>query len=36
MGTILCSTCQKVIDVFDVEKVTVLYSTHCSCEKPKK
>ncbi|MFD1390793.1 GapA-binding peptide SR1P [Alkalibacillus flavidus] len=33
MGTIVCKTCQRVIDHFEVEKVTVLYSNHCSCHK---
>ncbi|WP_307065327.1 GapA-binding peptide SR1P [Alkalibacillus filiformis] len=36
MGTIVCSSCQRVIDHFDYEKVTVLYSSHCSCKKDKK
>lgn len=33
MGTIICQDCQKVIENYDEEKVTTLYSTCPSCEK---
>ncbi|AXI08954.1 MULTISPECIES: GapA-binding peptide SR1P [Oceanobacillus] len=33
MGTIICQDCQQVIENYDDEKVTTLYSTCPSCEK---
>ncbi|WP_188205657.1 GapA-binding peptide SR1P [Alkalibacillus aidingensis] len=36
MGTIVCSSCQRVIDYFEDEKVTVLYSSRCQCKNKKK
>ncbi|GEL76029.1 GapA-binding peptide SR1P [Tenuibacillus multivorans] len=31
MGTIVCAKCLKVIDYFDHNKVTKIYSNHCDC-----
>ncbi|MDX5475896.1 MAG: GapA-binding peptide SR1P [Bacillaceae bacterium] len=35
MGTIICQTCNSMIDHFEDEKVTTLYSkcTDCNCPK---
>ncbi|RDW18426.1 GapA-binding peptide SR1P [Oceanobacillus arenosus] len=33
MGTIICQDCQKVIENYDEEKVTTLYSTCPNCKK---
>lgn len=33
MGTIICQDCQQVIDHYEEEKVTTLYSTCPSCTK---
>ncbi|MEQ6388971.1 GapA-binding peptide SR1P [Bacillaceae bacterium S4-13-58] len=37
MGTIVCQDCQRVIEVFEDEKVSVLYasSESCNCKKNK-
>lgn len=32
MGTIVCQTCNTIIDHFENEKVTVLYAK-CNCKK---
>lgn len=31
MGTIVCQDCQKVIDTFEEEKVTILYGSCPAC-----
>ncbi|WP_163530315.1 GapA-binding peptide SR1P [Halobacillus ihumii] len=36
MGTIVCQNCQKVIEHFENEKVSTLYSKCPSCNKAKK
>lgn len=33
MGTIICQDCQQIIEHFDDEKVTTLYSTCPTCNK---
>nr|WP_084786834.1 GapA-binding peptide SR1P [Bacillus tuaregi] len=33
MGTIVCQVCNSTIDYFEDEKVTVLYSSICTCSK---
>ena len=33
MGTIVCQDCNSIIDFFEDEKVSVLYSSHCNCSK---
>ncbi len=33
MGTIVCQECNVIIDFFEDEKVTVLYSSQCNCKK---
>lgn len=33
MGTIVCQECDAIIDIFEDEKVTVLYSSNCNCSK---
>ncbi|PKR78484.1 GapA-binding peptide SR1P [Halalkalibacillus sediminis] len=35
MGTIICSTCQRIIEHFEHNKVTTLYSNNCDCHKKK-
>ncbi|RKQ37350.1 GapA-binding peptide SR1P [Oceanobacillus halophilus] len=32
MGTIVCQDCEKVIEAFEDEKVSTLYSTCPSCD----
>lgn len=34
MGTIICQTCNSIIEHFDGEKVTVLYAK-CGCKECK-
>jgi len=31
MGTIVCQSCNSVIDHFEDEKVSILYSNCCEC-----
>ncbi len=31
MGTIVCQSCNSVIDYFEDEKVSILYSNCCEC-----
>ncbi|MFD1335975.1 GapA-binding peptide SR1P [Oceanobacillus iheyensis] len=36
MGTIICQDCQHVIEHFEGEKVTTLYSTCPTCSSKKQ
>ncbi|MFG6119124.1 MULTISPECIES: GapA-binding peptide SR1P [Thalassobacillus] len=36
MGTIVCQDCQKIIEHYEDEKVSTLYSTCPSCNPKKK
>ena len=33
MGIIVCQENNEIIDYFEAEKVTVLYTTKCNCSK---
>ncbi|RIW29482.1 GapA-binding peptide SR1P [Bacillus salacetis] len=33
MGTIVCQSCLNTIEHFEDEKVSVLFSSSCNCEK---
>jgi hypothetical protein len=33
MGTIVCQSCLNTIDHFEDEKVSVLFSNECDCNK---
>lgn len=33
MGTLICQACNKIIDHFEDEKVSVLYSSCANCHK---
>nr|WP_085992518.1 GapA-binding peptide SR1P [Oceanobacillus senegalensis] len=35
MGTIVCQECEKVIEAYEDEKVTTLYSTCPTCNNEK-
>ncbi|MCP3030668.1 GapA-binding peptide SR1P [Halobacillus sp. A1] len=36
MGTIICQDCQKVIEHYENEKVSTIYSKCPSCNQPSK
>ena len=33
MGIVVCQENNEIIDYFETEKVTVLYTTKCTCSK---